>query len=153
MKKKNLAQAMLVLLISVLFSGCAITSPVSQTRNDAIRVACLTDITGVAADTRICAIDMQQIDPTSGENAGSWTREKMVINTPSLAGEVVKGVFNGAGAAYIQGEAIKEVAGDGRCLDGSNCGTVNNINAVSGAASNAASDVGIAVDLDSFAQE
>ncbi len=53
----------------------------------------------------------------------------------TVAGQAVVGAVSGTGAAWIQGDALKDATKLGKCADGANCGTVNNVVTSSGAAS------------------
>lgn len=126
---------------AMFLTGCAITPPVTSTKNDAVRLACTTATPGVdGVAVTACAIDAQDINKDTGGNVSIWKRSVHMFQSLPTLGEVAKGVTGGTGAAWLQGEALKDATKLGKCADGANCGNVFNLQSSSGAASQSLSE-------------
>lgn len=123
---------------AVFLTGCAITPPVTSSKNNAVRVACTTATPGVdGTAVTACAIDAQDINKDTGANVSVWKRSVHMFSSLPTLGEMAKGVTGGMGAAWLQGEALKDATKLGKCADGANCGSVINVQSSSGSASQA----------------
>lgn len=111
-------------LTMLVMAGCSINPSRTESENGTLRIECAAIVTGVTTDMTACAVDAQRIDPDTGKNTGKWGREVRLTTNASLAGEAVKGIVAGTGAAHIQGEAMKDAAEIGKCAEGANCGTL-----------------------------
>jgi hypothetical protein len=99
------------LVLMVALTGCAITPPVTSSKNNAVRLACTTATTVIDGKAvTVCAVDAQQIDKDTGENKGLWARSIQVYDNLPTMGEVVKGLVPSMGVALIQRDAAKSVA-------------------------------------------
>ena len=128
-----------LLAASVLFlTACSITPPATETANGAARLSTTVSTPGVDGAVVTGAVfDVQEIDPKTGKNSGLWKRTAHLFQGSTTLGETIKGVTGGMGAAWIQGEALKDATKLGKCADGANCGSVINVQSSSGSASQA----------------
>lgn len=95
----------------VALTGCAITPPVTATKNDAVRLACTTATPGIDGKAvTACAVDAQQIDAETGKNKGLWARSVQVYDNLPTLGQVVTGLVPSAAVAFINRSAAKDVA-------------------------------------------
>lgn len=69
----------------------------------------------------------------------------------TIAGQALVGATSGTVAAIIQAEGLKDATKLGKCADGANCGTVNNVVANSGSAAQSNTSVSSSVNAGAMA--
>lgn len=128
----------------VLVTGCAIVPPTAITKNEAARLSTAVATPGLdGVAVTVAVLDVQEINPATGENTGVWKRITHLFNSLPVAGQALVGATSGVGAALIQREAAKDVARI-NCGAGG-CGGSGGSGAQSGSASQAVTNVNVNV--------
>lgn len=143
--KASLVRIFSVLFLVLVTVGCAIVPPTAITENNAARLSTAVatpGIDGVAVTAAV--LDVQEIDPQTGQNAGVWRRTVHLFQSLPTAGEVLKGFTAGTGAALIQRDAAKDVAMINSTCGGGGCGGGGG-GAQSGSSSQAVTQVNVNV--------
>lgn len=79
--------------------------------------------------------EYKKVKGPDGKDAYQLIKPGQLSVGATVAGQALTAAVAGTLPAIIQGEALKDATKLGKCADGANCGTVNNVVANSGAAS------------------